>query len=481
MGQATIGNISCGADISNLFSVAQYHLNDIRDMLNGRVGTWEGMIPDGGRFPVSSNFASRVTTLAQQRLGYRDLNLWQPMVALQDDCAVTCDPPVKVVNPGNANHQWYRLMNVAYNTTPYCLESMFASGFDLPMQIEQIYKDLFMIRADVMDEFYRNNQVGLSAFRWLAYDNPATQAGSSGLKQQQWQFATDANGFVDTRYIVLDSHINPDYIALPSTDILNRIRSFGIPMGTFSEEELIELVTDYELFSNIPLYDTNRREDNRFRAPGVLNPSYVSTKEYASYKLKEDLFMLRYNWRPGGQVAGFPNGVLERVYQWNDEQITEGCFSQTSQAYIDADFSLIVVMSKTDPVFEMQSGEQPLSAGSGVNFAAVQSPWNGTWRWFNEVNEVTPCNSNRNKGYWGMIIKKAAKPKMFGQRGHVLLVRRFPLRGIARSCATLQTTVSSGSLDCSNNLPCPAPDFFPPPLVSVFSCGGWNSGGVCAL
>src|SRR6185436_12108225 len=113
--------------------------------LNGRVGTWESMVPTGGRFPVGSGFAARVTTLAQQRLGYQDLDLWQDMVGLQNDCAVTCDPPVKVLNPGNANHQWYRLMNVSYNTQPYCLESMFSSAFDLDQQIAQIFKDLFMV------------------------------------------------------------------------------------------------------------------------------------------------------------------------------------------------------------------------------------------------------------------------------------------------------------------------------------------------
>lgn len=474
-----IGSIGCSADISNHFSVAQHYLEPIRKALNGRVGTWENMIPTGGRFPVGSGFAARVTTLAQQRLGYTDLNLWQDMVGLQNDCAVTCDPPVKVLNPGNANHQWYRLMNVSYNTQPYCLESMFSAAFDLEQQIAQIYKDLFMVRADVMDEFSRNNQVGLSAFRWLGYDPPQNQVGSPALFQSQWQFATDANGNVNTRYIVLDSHVNPNNIAMVSSDILNRIRSFGIPMGTFSEDELIEVVTDYETFSNIPLYDTNRREDNRFRAPAVTNPSYVATKEYAGYRLKEDLFMLRYNWRPPGAVAGYPNGVLERVYQWSNQAISEGCFSQTSQAYIDADFCLIIPMSKMDSVFELQNGEQPLSAGSGVNFQATASPWNGEWRWVNEINEVTPCNVDRNKGFWRMVLKKAAKPIAFGQRGHVLLARRFPLRGITRSCVTLQTGVGAGSADCTNN--CPAMDFFPPSLVSRYACGGWNESGTCAL
>lgn len=464
---------NCGADLANNFSVAQHNLDPIFSKLNGRKPVWEGMIPDGGRFPVGSGFAARVTTLAQQRLGYQDLNLWTPMVGLQTDCVTSCDPPVVVVKPGNANHEWYRLMHVAYNTTPFCLETMFANALSLEDQIEQIFKDLMYIRMDIMDEFYRNNYVGLSAFRWLGTD-PA--AAAPALRQDQWQFATDANGQVDTTYIVLDAGVDPDDIALLSTDILNRIRNYGIPMGTFDADGEITVVTDYESFSNLPLYDTNRREDNRFRAPVVLNPAYKATTSYAGYNLKNDFFALRYNWTTTDPL--YPAGVLKRVYQWSNQLISEGCFSQTNQEYVDADFQLNIPFSGMEPVFMMQSGEQPLSAGSGANFAAVQSPWNGTWRWFNEVNEVTPCNSNRNKGYWGMILKKAAKPKMFGQRGHILLSRRFPLRGITRSCATLQVS-TTGSVDCTNN--CPAMDFFPPSLVSRYTCGGWNDEGTCAL
>jgi hypothetical protein len=476
MGQ-TIGNISCSADISNHFSLAQHYLNPIRDALNGRVGTWEGMVKDGGRFPVGSGFASRVTTLAQQRLGFQDLNLWVPMEGpTQPNCEAACDPPTKVLNPGNAEHQWYRLLEVAYNTQPYCLESMFAQSFDLEMQIAQIFKDLFMVRADVMDEFNRNNQVGLSAFRWLAYDPPSNQAGSPALYQNQWQFATDVNGFVNTKYIVLAPTVNPNNIGMPSTDILNRIRNYGIPMGTYPEDGEIPLITDYETFSNMPLYDTNRREDNRFRSPGQLDPSYKATTQYAGYKLKNDIFMLRYNWVTNDPL--YPRGVLKRVYQWSNQSVSEGCFSQTNQDYIDADFCLIIPWSEADEVFQLQNGEQPLSAGSGVNFQATASPWNGEWRWVNEINEVTPCNVDRNKGFWRMVLKKAAKPIMFGQRGHVLLSRRYPLRGITRSCAPLQVTHTT-SIDCSNS--CPVADFFPPPLVTSYSCGGWNSQGTCAL
>lgn len=478
MPESVITSIACAGDLSNHFTLAQHYLDDVFSKLNGRNGIWEGMIPNAGRFPVGSGFASRVTTLAQQRLGFEDLNLWQPMVGLQTDCVTTCDPPVKVVNPGNANHQWYRLMDISYNTVPYCLDQMFANSLNLLDQIEQIFTDLKYIRMDVMDEFYRNNQVSLSAFRWLGLD-PAT--GASSLQQSLWQFGTKSNGEVDTSTIILNSGVNPDEIALMSTDILNRIRNYGIPMGTYDPEGQITLVSDYESFSAMPLYDTNRREDNRFRAPMVLNPDYKATTEYAGYKLKNDFFALRYNRvlnAPGYPLALYPNGVLKRVYQWSNQAISEGCFSQTSQQYIDADFQLNIPWSDMQPVFEMQNGEQPLSAGSGANFAATASPWDGTWRWINEVNEVTPCNQDRNKGYWRMSLKKAAKPKMFGQRGHVLLSRRFPLRGVARSCATLQTT-TTGSVNCVNT--CPAFDFFPPALVARYECGGWNANGTCAL
>lgn len=468
-----ISTISCAADISNHFSLAQHFLDPIFKRLNGRSAVWEGMVPNGGRFPVGSGFASRVTTLAQQRLGYEDLNLWQDMIGLQTDCVVTCDPPVKTVNPGNANHQWYRLMNISYNTQPYCLESMFSAALSLDQQIEQIYKDLMYIRMDVMDEFYRNNYVGLSAYRWLGRDSSAVNS----LQQSLWNFATFANGNVNTQYIELAAGVDPGDIALLSTDILNRIRNYGIPMGTFDPEGQITVVTDYETFSNLPLYDTNRREDNRFRAPVVLNPDYKATTSYAGYNLKNDFFALRYNYTEDDPL--YPGGVLKRVYQWSNQAISEGCFANTNQAYIDADFEVNVPFSTTDNVFEMQSGEQPLSAGSGVNFQASASPWDGTWRWLNEINEVTPCNQDRNKGYWRMVLKKAAKPIMFGQRGHIVLSRRFPLRGITRSCATLQTGDGAGSADCTNN--CPAIDFFPPTPIERYACGGWNEAGTCAL
>lgn len=466
--------IGCEADLSNHFTKSQYFLEDIFRSINGVNGVWTGMIPDGGRFPLQSGFASRVTTLGQQRLGFRDLNRWVPMDASLNTCVAACDPPVTQLDFGNAQHNWYRLLESAYNTTPYCLDQLFSNHLGLEEQIAQIYKNLKFVTMDTLDEFARNNYVGLSAYRWMGYDpNSAQQAGAPDLLQSQWRFATDANGFVDTTYIILNPTVHPESIAMLSTDILNQIRNFGIPTGTFDPEGKVTLVSDYQTFSDLPLYDTNRRQDARFRAPSNLDPSYVSTTEYAGYKLKNDYFALRYFWTTSDPL--YPNGVLKRVFHWADNTMSEGCWSNTSLSYQKADFQLSIPFSDMAPVFLMQNGETPLSAGSGVNFQALASPYNGTWRWVNSVNEITPCNVDLNKGFWRMVLKKAAKPVEFGQRGNVVLHRRFPVRGITASCQPLGApTATYASCDT-----CPPVDFYPPPLVDTFACGGYNSGGFC--
>lgn len=459
-------SISCVADLRNAFVRGQHEIGGIFGEINGFNGVWNGMVPSSGSFPVGSGFAARVTTLGQQRFNFTRLNLWRPMVGMQGDCAVSCDPPTEIVKPGNGQNDWYRLLHVAYNTEPFCLESMFADSLNLEEQIAQQFRDLKFLSSDVMDEFNRNNYTALSRYRYFGYDTGTTQQ----LVQDGWRFATDADGNVDTTYVILDSGYDPANIsALAVTGILNRIRDTGTYIGTYPSDGSVPLVTDRQTFEELPLYDTNRRADNRYREPGVLNPAYGSVTSYAGYDLKNDPFSLRYYWTE--TEPGYPDGVLKRIDQWANQLLTNGCMSVMSQDYQDADFQISIPFGSM-PVFTMQNGEQPLSAGSGVSFADPASPWNGVWRFVNEVNEVTPCNQDRNKGYWRMVMKKAAKPVESGFRGNLVLHRRFPWRGIARICRPLGTP-TAGSYDC--DWTCAPLDWAPPALEDVFTCGRWNN------
>jgi len=423
------------------------------------------MIPDGGAFPVGSGFAARTTTMAPQRLTFSQLGNFRDMVGLQNDCTVSCDPPTTVLEFANADHKWYRLGFMAFNTKPYCLESMWGDALNLAENIQAIFTSLKHVTMDVMDEFSRNNHAAISAFRWLG---KVADDGTQSLERQKWRFATDANGNVDTTYIILDSTIDPNDISVLTVGgLLNRIRNQGTYIGTFPKDGMVPVVTDYETFSELPLYDTNVRADNRFRSPGVLNPSYAATTEYANYNLRNDPFTMRYYWTTS--EPGYPSGVLKRVDVWADNAMSEGCFSNVSQDYENADFMVSFPFSK--PTFKIQNGMQPTSAPGGVNFAATAAPWRGAWRWLNEINEITPCNVDRNKGFWRGVFKLAAKPVESGLRGHAVLHRRFPFRGITKVCRDLGTPVG-GSVDCT--LTCPPLDHYPPALVDRFTCGSWN-------
>lgn len=461
--------LSCQADLANLFNRGQHTLDRDLRMIDGWNGAWDGMIPSGGRFPLGSGYAARVSNMMQQRLSYGSLAGWTPMVGLQADCQVSCDPPTQQLNFGNGEDVWFRLQTKAYNTTPYCLESMWADALNLPENIQNIFTNLKHVTIDTMDEFFRSNHAAISQWRWAGY---VTDAGQQSVLQNQWRFATNANGDIDTTYIILDPTVNPNNISILSVrGLLNYIRSYGIPTGTFTPGGEVGVVTDYETFSNLPLYDTNTRADNRFRAPGVLNPEYASTQSYAGYRLKEDPFVMRYMWREPGAVAGYPNGVLQRIDPWSNMQMSFNCGSNTNLDYQNADFQISFPWG--GPTFSVLSGETPLSAPGGVNFSDPASPWNGVWRWVNEVNEVTPCNQDRNKGYWRAVFKKAAKPMLNGFRGHAILHKRFPWDGITRLCRTLQTTPTAGSGDCSDT--CPPLDWYPSALVDIWTCGAFNN------
>jgi hypothetical protein len=458
-------SISCSADISNLFTRAQHDLDSQFANIDGIDGSWTGLIPESGAFPVGSGGAARVTTMAQQRLSFSRLNPFQPMVGLQADCAVSCDPPTENVNFANADHKWYRLMSAAFNSIPYCLESMWMDALNLSENIQAIFSSMKHMTMDIMDEFYRNNHAGISAFQWMGY---VADDGTQSLQRQKWRFATDANGNVDTTYIILDSTIDPDNISLLTVGgVLNRIRNQGTYIGTFPKDGEIPLLTDYETFANLPLYDTNVRADNRFRAPTVLNPAYAATTSYGGYTMRNDPFALRYYWTT--TEPGYPAGVLKRIDQWGNNPISEGCYSNVSQDYEDADFQVSFPWGKA--AFTLQNGMQPTSAPGGINFAATAAPWRGAWRWVNEVNEITPCNVDRNKGFWRAVFKLAAKPLESGIRGHAVLHRRFPYTGVTKVCRDLGAPVG-GSVDCT--LTCPPLDWSPPALVDVFVCGTWN-------
>lgn len=465
--------IQCVNDLRQFFSRAQHNLDTEFKSYDTIRGAWEGTIRKGADFPTGTGFRARVTTLGSERMSSADMT-WEPRIGLQDDCVTSCDVPLREVPLGNADHKWYGVFTHGQYTTPFCLETMWSEALNLVAQIRNRLMNLKRRTVDVMDEFYRVNQVALSDHKWMGVDN-GTNSGQ--ILEGRWRFEQDANGTVNVNKIIIDPAVlalgggTPSKIGLPSIGTFNWIREFGSYEGAFPLEGNVPIYTDFETATELPKYDTNVRADNRDRSPNSLNPALGGVDTYAGYSFRRDPFMFRYYWDTTD--PHYPSGVLTRIRHWTNREVSEGCVSAASADYMNADFTLQVPFN--NQVWEWQNYETPNPPE--MPFEQPDSPYNGIWRFVNEVNEITPCNVQRNKAFWMMILKKAAKPDMTNL-GHVILTRRFNSRGVFASCKALTVPVQ-GSYDCTPV--CPPLDHFPPAYVTRSVCGKWNSAGAtCA-
>lgn len=457
--------VSCQDDIRNIFTRAQHNLEKEFKLIDTIAGRWEGRVPNGGNFPIGTGFAQRITTMGSERMQPHEMQ-WLPMVGLQDDCVATCDIPSREVNLGNADHLWYRVYSHAQHTQPFCLEKMLADALNLPSQIRNILMNLKRRTVDVLDEFFRSNTMALSMHRWLGID---TGTNNGVVRDQLWRFEQDANGTININKIILNAGIDPNNIALPSVSMLNWIREYGSYDGAFPLDGNVPIMADFEIASELPKYDTNVRADNRYRQPGALDPSLGGVDAYAGYRWDRDPFLARYYWDTDD--ANYPNGVLTRINHWTSREVSEGCVTEANTDYLNGDFTVLIFQQPL--IWEWQGYETP-----NPPEMPFEQPFgaSGMWKFVNEVNEITPCNSQRTKAYWQMILKRAARPNM-PSLGHLALVRRYNSRAVFKSCKALTVPVG-GSYDCT--LTCPPFDHYAPALVTRQVCGQWNSAGWCS-
>lgn len=460
--------ISCAADIATVFSRAQHYLEPTFRELTTIKGAWEGRIRNGGNFPVGTGGRARVSTMGSERMDPSEME-WKPLVGLQDDCVTSCDVPSQEVNIGNADHRWYGVFTHGQYTTPFCLEKMWLDALNLPQQIRNRMMNLKMRTMDVMDEFYRRFTLGFSDHRWAGFDDGTN---SGAIRDGAWNFEHDANGVVNIDKIIIDPAYlaadgTPSNIGLPSIDTMNYIKEYGSYDGAFNVDGETEVMVDFDTAQQLPKYDTNVRSDNRYRAPVVLDPKLGSVMSYAGYGLKRDPFLVRYYWDTAD--PNYPDGVLTRVKQWSKRQVSEGCVATASTDYLNADFTVLIFPN--EEVWEWQNYETPNPPE--MPYEQPFSPYNGIWHFRNQIDEITPCNRQKTKAYFEMILKKAAKPNLTSL-GHVYLARRFNSRGVFKSCKALTVPVG-GSYDCT--ITCPPFDWVPPALVTRDVCGQWNASG----
>lgn len=469
--------IGCYADISNFLSRSQNFLSPEFAKITGINGTWQGKIKSGGVFPQATGFAARHTVLGFQRANETNIT-FTPMVGHQDDCVASCNSQPRQRTIQSVDHRWYRVMQHSEYTTPFCLKTMWQEAFELKQQIQNIFDNLKMVTMTINDEFSRSSQAVNSDNHWIAVDNGTNtpvilrSSVTPSTIGNTWRFAQDVNGNYNVNKIIIDPSIQPQNIGYLTVDVLNRIRQVGIYRGAFTLDGNMDVITDYDTADYIPKIDSNQRLDNRYRDPESLNPQFASIKQYAGYNFMWDPFAMRYFWDLND--PNYPNGVMTRIAAWSGQQVSEGCIDDVSDAYENADFILTLPFNNMQ--WQYQTMNYPTSL-PGQTFEQPFAPYDGMWKWVNDNNPITPCNIERNMGFWYMVWEMAARPDK-PQLGHAVFHRRFNTRGVIKSCRPL--TVPAGSY-ASCFTPCPPYNFWPPALVTRQTCGRWNNQGTCTL
>lgn len=462
---ASITNISCWQGISNFFAYAQHKLHEDFMFIENPMGIWGDYVTYTDPFPNGSGAAARTTLMGSRRPS--STQTWNRMVGLQPDCLSSCEPATTQLKMNSWEDKWYYLFENSFQSEVFCLTEMWLNALNLPRQVENIIRNLKNWNDEVLDDWYRMTYIALCQKKWLGVDNNVGY-----VRKGLWDFAHDANGDPNPNYIVLDPSVSPTQISLLTQDMLDFIglNAFYTKAWNYRDSTLKPLFIDSVTSLKLPQQDNNRRQDNRYIDHDSLDPRLGYERSYAGWGHKIDDFIFRYNWTLTDPL--YPNGVLKRVYHFADQPITAGCTSDVNPDYLAASFAIFLPYN--DKVVEYQNMEFSTTVGKDARFQAYTYQYEGIWKWFNQVDEYTPQNARKEKGYWMADFRKAPKPNRY-DLGHAILARLYDTPGVLASCRPLSISLGSYA-PC--NFSCPPFDFFPPAMVVRNVCGGFSVGGV---
>lgn len=458
--------ISCWQDINNFFNRSQHYLDREFAMMEKPLGNWGDWIQYAGVFPTGTGGSSRVSLMGTRRP--QATNKWSQMVGLQPDCAVSCEAPVTNI-PANAwDNRWYNLFETSFRSPVYCLKSMWLDALNLPLQIENIERNLKEYLDEVLDDFYRCTFIAAAQNKWVGIDN-----NTSFIRTGLWNFEMDANGNPNYDRIVLDPTLLSQVgaISLLTQDVLDfiSIYAYFTKAWNFMDSNLLPLMIDPFTSQKIPQQDNNRRLDNRVVDKEALDPRLGYQRNYAGWGHHMDMFQLRYDWDLTN--PNYPNGVLQRQYHWTEQAVTSGVTDAPNPNFLSASFAIAVPFNPE--VVKFQNFAPPKSVGKDAKFEAYTWAYDGVYKWINETNDITPSNETRSKGYWLGELNKAGKPHRY-DLGHAILYRLYDSAGVLKSCRPLQVAVGNYYLA---DLACPPFDFAPPPLAVRTLCGSFTKAG----
>lgn len=391
-----------------------------------------GKISDGDKFPLRSG-----TRIKGQRLGRivpPDCHDWQPV---SDSLCATnmCDDTAEVISHGS-DEFFFSLVKLALKTDWLCLDSLAVR--DMPEEeIAHLEEGLQASSRYVHEEFRRSRYLHFGRNKMvtiLEEDDdtglPATEDVTSCAGTEQlnngWLFPLKENDEIDQCHV----HVacDPEKLGLIGDLSLDNL-DYATERLEYEDEVYLDgtnlhdvLLASKRLANQLALAEDDKM--NNATSQGGhnlldLSQAFGTERVLRNYSLRSDIHAMRfypdvtYNEAliasPGyAYDADDPNTWprFVRVFPYRIKKGgVAGVDKITNENYLRAPFGISTILNTR--VMKVMSFPEVTGFGSARKADSVS--YEGVARW---LNPDWPCNEDRNKGFWKMHFRMAAKPML---------------------------------------------------------------------
>lgn len=413
------------AEIDTLFIQSEQVVSE--NMLKNRhvnTNAYVGRIPDGGSFPLRSG--TRIKAYRLGRVAIPTDGGWRPVV--DEQCQTNaCDFAPEVVSHGSEEY-FYSLVGRDMRTDWICIDSMSLRAYP-EAELAHLEQGIQDTTRYIFEEFYRSRFILFCDNKIVVTvgvdeeDAPIDTelCDDTNINYQGFVFEQRENGEMDERYV---------RVAVPVADIPNIA---ALSLDLLDEAQTVLEYSDETYMENTSLYDVllpDARISNQLvldenelmggagsQVQGgwdllELNQAYGTQRVIRNYSFRRDKGAMRF----------FPDTVFNatlatfdetdpdtwprfvRVFPYRKVKASKlGVKDVPNPNYKKAPFGITTMPNKR--VMEVMSFPNEVSVGGASKVGGVG--WDGTAQW---VNPPWECNVKRNKGFWMMCYRLAARP-----------------------------------------------------------------------
>lgn len=389
-----------------------------------------GKVPDGKPFPLRSG--TRIKGNRLGRITPPDGGGWQPV---EDGLCSTnaCDSSAEVVSHGNEEF-YFSLVQKALRTDWLCLDALALR--EVPEEeIAHLESGLQSASRYVHEEFRRTRYLHFCANKMVTV---LAEEGSTGMPLSEnvtscdgdeqdnngWIWETRDNGEIDENHVRVC--VNPEKPGLIGGLSLDNLDYASERLGYEDESYMGGTMLFDVLLANIKLSNQLAlQEDDKMNNAASyggynmleLAQAYGTQRVLRNYSLRSDMYSARFYPDAAFNALladedGYafdeddPNtwARFVRVYPFLPRKANvSGIDKITNPNYLRAPFGISTILSQR--VMSVMSF--PDISGFGSAQKAEMFGFDGVAKWINPDRE---CNEDRNKGFWKLKFRLAARP-----------------------------------------------------------------------